>query len=171
MDPVLHWIWQIGLSVLGAVLSILLSTNIYWIKKWMRQREDWENKHDGKENGLDEEGGVVTRDKFFGFCQNCHMVGLLNPLKAGWETLLSKGGAMTREEVLERMDASADRLLEGVKNLLEAHQNSADANFKAIRAEIEGNAQKLNLVAARQGEVVLRIDKHLDSHAKMHGGE
>ena len=164
MDPILHWIWQIVLSAFVAVVGVLIKINTYWVKKWMKQREDWEKAHDTKEQEFSSEGGVVTRDQFFGYCKDCKVVAM-------WNSLLTKGGAVAKDEFLERMELSYDKLLAGVKDLLDAHNKNAEANFAAIHAEIAGNAEKLNLVANRQAEVVQRIDRHIDAHSKNPGGD
>ena len=76
---------------------------------------------------------------------------------------------MVKDEFTERIEGITNKLLNGFKDLLDIQSKSTEANFAAIKAEIAGNAEKLDLVTKRQQEVVQRIDAHIDSHVKMGG--
>ena len=61
---------------------------------------------------------------------------------------------MSKDEFVEKIDISSQKILHGVKKLQEAYNKNAEANFNSIRSTIDANAQKLDLVVKRQQEVV-----------------
>ena len=61
---------------------------------------------------------------------------------------------MSKDEFVEKIDISRQKILHGVKEVLEVYNKNAEANFNAIRSTIDANAQKLDLVVKRQQEVV-----------------
>ena len=61
---------------------------------------------------------------------------------------------MSKDEFVEKIDISRQKILHGVKEVLEVYNKNAEANFNAIRSTVDANAQKLDLVVKRQQEVV-----------------
>jgi len=61
---------------------------------------------------------------------------------------------VSKDEFVEKIDISRQKILHGVKEVLEVYNKNAEANFNAIRSTIDANAQKLDLVVKRQQEVV-----------------
>jgi len=61
---------------------------------------------------------------------------------------------VSKDEFAEKIDISRQKILHGVKEVLEVYNKNAEANFNAIRSTIDANAQKLDLVVKRQQEVV-----------------
>jgi len=61
---------------------------------------------------------------------------------------------VSKDEFVEKIDISRQKILHGVKEVLEVYNKNAEANFNAIRSTVDANAQKLDLVVKRQQEVV-----------------
>ena len=159
MNSILDWIWRAG-------LTLLVAGNIFWIKRWITKREKWEEVHDQRIADYAVEGNLVTRDRFFDFCekvrQGCAVIGIAN-----WkDDILSKGGVMTKDEAHDGFGKISQDILGSIERLFSEHDKREEANLRGIRETIDANADKLDLVIKRQEAVVSRIDHHIDEGHK-----
>lgn len=167
MEPFFDWAWR-------ALLTAIVAGNFFWIKKWMKDRETWEKEHGTDHKKKDEEylraGGLVTRDKFFDFCDGirakCSLIPRVDGLCMWKGEIISKGGIMSKDEYRESEDKLATKLITGIRELFNEHNQIVDQRLGAIKGVIDANAKNLDLVVKRQGEVVTRIDQHLANHSK-----
>lgn len=94
-----------GVWAIQGITAILLVLNWFWIKRWITDREKWEEQHDKKESEQfrisDKEGGVVTRDTWFRFCEqvrsNCPAIVGYKGLDAWRMKLFEEGGPVTQK--------------------------------------------------------------------------
>ena len=159
MSPIIEWLWR-------GFLTLLVAGNIFWIKRWIGKREKWEEEHDRRLMMYANEGNIVTRDKFFDFCEkvrrNCPVIDMVS-----WRNgILSKGGVMSKDEAHGYFGNLSRDILSSIERLFSEHDQKTEATVEGIKTQIDANAGKLDLVIKRQQEVVSRIDHHIDEGHK-----
>jgi len=106
------WEW-----IFRGLIALLVGGNIYWLKRFVTGQEAWRREH---ERDHTDDGGYVTRNKFFEWCKGsqnaCPAKDALLGLRL-WREGLTERGIMTRpehaatcKEVMEGMCHRVDEL-------------------------------------------------------------
>lgn len=125
--------------------------------------EEWQERHDQKKESTDKErireGGLVTRDMWFGFCKDtrstCPAVPGFSSLVAWRAGLSDEGGVMTKRNCEEGREKHEAKLFSGLERLFDEHRKRVDTALSGIRDIMQMNVRKID-------QVIERIDRHID---------
>jgi len=138
-------IWVVWLT--QGLIFILFLVVWFWIKRWVNQQDDRWKKY---EEEWMNQGGVVTRNKFFDWClegkSKCAALISYGTLIEWRNTMLSKGGPMVKEEFLalskEMNKEVNEKFCERIDELFEHHREWVGQEMKLLRMEISKAREK-----------------------------
>lgn len=156
--------------VYRALLALALTGNIFWIKRWINQIQDWQKKHDIDTaedlKQMAKEGGLVTRSLFFSFCNSVREKCPVSTLTKWKDSIADEGGVVTVKDFHEDREKQEERVFRGMERLFTEHNKRVDGLLSGIRDTITSNADRLNTVIDMYDGVVGRLDRHIDGGAK-----
>lgn len=126
------WFW-----IIQTFIVFLIAANSFWIKRWI-------NSFDLQKKRWDEEGGIVTRDLHFDWCEDfqakCPAYSGHKILQDWRNSMLEKGGPLTRLEHMamckEISKEIGDHFCKRLDEMFEHHQELVSKEFELLRKEI-----------------------------------
>jgi len=125
----LYWMMTGGVTLLMFVV-------LFWVKRWInardRQEEEWLR-----------QGGIVTRERYYAWCEaqktKCPAIVMAGTLSTWREGMVEKGGPLTKSEhtdlCKEITSEAADRFTEKLEELFKHHREWVSQELKIIQTE------------------------------------
>jgi hypothetical protein len=141
------------IAITGTLIGLIwrdLKGTIKEIKEKLGKYPDWESmrvileefSHWLKKMS-DDHGGLVTRDKFFEWCnknqRECAACIEVKELADWRQGMSDKGGIVTREEMAQKLENVTDKVMNRITECFDHHRGWVDGKLNTMQASTEKN--------------------------------